>query len=398
MKFLVLIGDGMGDYPRDDLGGKTALEAANTPNMDWIASKGKGGLAQTIPESMQPGSDVANMEIMGYDTTEAFTGRAVFEALSMGLHLGSDDVAFRTNFVTLEDGKMKDYSAGHITTEEAGELIEILDDKLGSESIRFYPGMSYRHIMVWKGGIDSMETTPPHDIIGDDYEPHLPHGKGADEIIAIMEESKKILPETVINKKRETLNNNPASSVWFWGQGKNLQLAAIEEKYGVKGGVISAVDLIRGIGVAAGLKPIFVPGATGYIDTNYVGKAEAALDALKTMDFIYLHVEAPDEASHNGDIKMKIQAIEDFDEKVVGTILSELKDSKDTAILVTCDHRTPVIERTHTREPVPFAYVGPGVETDSMKVFSEDSACSGSVKMVTGHELLNIFIGDFISL
>ncbi|MFC1650009.1 cofactor-independent phosphoglycerate mutase [Candidatus Latescibacterota bacterium] len=398
MKFIVLIGDGMGDYPRADLGGKTALEAANTPNMDWIAANGKGGFAQTIPESMQSGSDVANMEIIGYDTTETFTGRAVFEALSMGHHLGSEDVAFRANFVTLENGKMKDYSADHITTEEAVELINILDDKLGTDTIRFYPGISYRHIMVWKGGKDSMETTPPHDIIDREYKPYLPHGEGADEINGIMEQSRKILEDTVVNKKRETLEKLPASSIWFWGQGRNLTLSAIEEKYGVKGGVISAVDLIRGIGVAAGLKPIFVPGATGYIDTNYIGKAEAALSALKTMDFVYVHVEAPDEAAHNGDIDMKIKAIEDFDSKVVGTILDGLKDNDEAAVLVTCDHRTPVETRTHTREPVPFAYVGPGIETDSMKVFSENGADSGSIKIVNGHELLNIFIGDFISL
>ncbi len=398
MKFLVLIGDGMGDYPLDKLGGKTVLEAANTPNMDWIAAHGRGGLMQTIPDSMQPGSDVANMEIMGYDTTKTYTGRAVFEALSMGHLLGDNDVAFRTNFVTLEDGRMKDYSAGHITTEEAGELIAVLDEKLGTDTIRFYPGISYRHIMVWEGGTDAMTTTPPHDIIGLEYEPYLPQGDGAADIIGMMNDSRKILPETVINKKRVTLNTLPANSIWFWGQGKNLKIPSIEEKYGVKGGVISAVDLVRGIGVAAGLKPIFVPGATGYIDTNYIGKAEAALEALNDLDFIYLHVEAPDEAGHNGDIDMKIGAIEDFDSKVVGTILNELRDSNDAAILVTCDHRTPIIERTHTREPVPFAYTGPGLKEDAMTVFSERDAESGSVDMVTGHDLLHFFIGDFISI
>ena len=398
MKFIVLIGDGMGDYPRDDLKGRTVLEVAETPNMDWIASNGKGGTAQTIPLSMPPGSDVANMEIMSYDTTRTFTGRAVFEALSMGYHLGKDDIAFRANLITLEDGRMKDYSAGHITTEEAAELITILDNALGNETIRFYPGVSYRHLMVWTGGTDAMVTTPPHDIIGLDYELYLPKGEGAAEIISTMEQSRKVLADTLINKKREASGKLPANSLWFWGQGRSLKLTAIEEKFGIKGGVICAVDLIKGIGMAAGLKPIFVPGATGYIDTNYRGKAEAALEALETLDFVYVHVEAPDEAGHNGDLKMKITAIEDFDKMVVGTICEEFKLREDLAILVTCDHRTPIEKRSHTNEPVPFAYSGKGVKKDNMKAFSERDAESGAVQNITGHELLNLFIGDFIEL
>ena len=398
MKFIVLIGDGMGDYPRDDLDGKTVLEVAKTHNMDWIAANGRGGLAQTIPPSMPPGSDVANLEIMGYDTTKTFTGRAVFEALSMKHHLGMEDIAFRANLVTLKDGLMADYSAGHITTEEAIELIKILDDTLGTETIRFYPGVSYRHLMVWKGGKDSMVTTPPHDIIGLEYEPYLPDGDGAAEIINLMEQSREVLRDTLINKKREASGKPPANSLWFWGQGRSLKIPTIEEKFGIKGGVISAVDLIKGIGVAAGLKPIFVPGTTGYIDTNYQGKADAALEALESMDFVYLHVEAPDEAGHNGDVKMKIDAIEDFDAKVVGTIQEQFKLRKDIAIFVTCDHRTPIEKRTHTREPVPFAYVGPGVEQDNMRAFSEHDAESGALQMINGHEILNIYIGDFIKL
>ncbi len=398
MKFIVLIGDGMGDYPRDEFNGKTVLEVAKTPNMDWIAANGRGGLAQTIPPAMPPGSDVANLEIMGYDTTKTFTGRAVFEALSMKRHLGVGDVAFRANLVTLKDGRMIDYSAGHITTQEATGLIKILDNTLGTETIRFYPGVSYRHIMIWKGGKDSMVTTPPHDIIGLDYKPYLPADEGAAEIIKLMEQSRELLKDSLINKKREATGKLPANSLWFWGQGRSLKIPTIEEKFGLKGGVISAVDLIKGIGVAAGLKPIFVPGTTGYIDTNYQGKADAALEALEHMDFVYIHVEAPDEASHNGDVKMKIDAIEDFDAKVVGTILEQSKRREDVAIFVTCDHRTPLEKRTHTREPVPFAYVGPGVEQDNMKAFSELGAESGAVQMINGHELLNLFIGDFIKL
>ena len=398
MKFLVLIGDGMGDYPLPGLDGKTTLEAAETPHMDYVAANGKGGTAQTIPESMQPGSDVANIELMGYDTTRTFTGRAVFEALSMGHHLGADDVAFRANLVTLEDGRMKDYSAGHITTEEASELIARIDEKLGTETLRFYPGVSYRHLMVWSGGTDAMETLPPHDIIGQVYGPYLPKGKRAGKLRSIMRDSEAVLADSLINRKRIASGKLPATSLWLWGQGRSLRMTTIEEKYGLKGGVISAVDLIKGIGVAAGLKPIFVPGATGYVDTNYLGKAEAALKALDTMDFVYVHVEAPDEAGHNGDVAMKIKAIEDFDAKIVGTVLGGLKGRTDTAVLVTCDHRTPIEKRTHTREPVPFAYTGPGIVKDGMEVFSERGAESGSYHILTAHHLLDTFIGEFIKL
>jgi len=398
MKFAVLIGDGMGDYPHEYFNGKTVLEASFTPNMDWIASNGKGGLAATIPESMHPGSDVANMELLGYDTTEKFTGRSVFEALSMGKHLGPDDIAFRANLVTLENGLMKDYSAGHITTEEAEELMNLLDSKIGSETLRFHPGVSYRHLMVKTGGTDQMQTTPPHDIIDQEYSPWLPTGDGGDEIRRIMDESRSVLADAVVNKKRIATGKLPANSLWLWGQGRPLEIMTIEEKFGLKGAVISAVDLIKGIGVAAGLSSIFVPGATGYIDTNYRGKAEAALKVLEDDDFVYVHVEAPDEAGHNGDPAMKKQAIEDFDREVVGTILESYKNREDLAIIVTCDHRTPLVKRTHTRESVPFAFVGPGVEADAMESFSEQAAEQGSSGQIIGNKLLNHFIGDFIAI
>ena len=398
MKFVVLIGDGMGDYPMDDLGGKTVLEVAETDNMDWIAYHGKGGLARTIPPTMHPGSDVANMEILGYDTTQTFAGRAVFEALSMGRHLGSEDVAFRANLVTLENGIMKDYSAGHISTEESGKLMKLLDDEIGSENLRFYQGVSYRNLMIWTGGKDSMVTTPPHDIIGCEYEPWLPKGEGTEEINALMNQSKDILANALVNKKRIASGKLPANSIWLWGQGRMVRLTTIEDKYGLKGGVISAVDLIKGIGIAAGLKSIFVPGATGYIDTNFSGKAKAALEALETRDFVFVHVEAPDEASHSGDVDMKIKAIEYFDREVVGRILEHFKGKDDAAILVMCDHCTPIVKRTHTNEPVPFAYYGPGVSRDNMSTFSERAAEEGSIQMIEGHKLLDLFLGDFIAL
>ena len=398
MKFAVLIGDGMGDYPLGELNGKTVLEAANTPNMDWIAENGRGGLVRTIPPGMHPGSDVANLELLGYDTTREFTGRAVFEALSMGRHITESDVAFRANLVTLEDGRMKDYSAGHITTEEAHEIIRELDEAIGSDTVHFYPGVSYRHLMIWDGGVDSMKTTPPHDIIGQEYEPFLPSGDGSDYILSIMNRSKPVLDESLINKKRCATGKLPANSLWLWGQGRKLSLRTIKQKYGLRGGVISAVDLVKGIGIAAGLKPVFVPGATGYIDTNYQGKADAALKVLKSGDFVYVHVEAPDEAGHNGDIAMKIKAIEDFDALVVGTVLSALRKRSDMAVLVACDHRTPIVRRTHTDEPVPFAFYGPGVATDGMMSFSERAAEKGGIQMIAGNRLLEHFIGDFMTI
>ena len=397
MKYAVLIGDGMGDYPMAELGGKTVLEAANTPNMDWVATQGRGGLVQTVPSSMKPGSDVANMELMGHDTTKSFTGRAVFEALSMGRHLAPGDIAFRANFVTLENGRMADYSADHITTEEAEELIGLIDERLGSDTVHFYPGVSYRHLMVWNGGKDGMETTPPHDIIDREYGPHLPQGDGAEFIQELMDSSKEVLADTIVNQKRLATGKRPATSIWFWGQGQRLELATFEEKYNLTGGVISAVDLIKGIGVAVGLKSVFVPGATGYIDTNFEGKAEAALKILEKDDFVYLHVEAPDEAGHIGDTAMKIKAIEDFDHRVVGTILHSQKARNDMAVLVACDHRTPLIKRTHTREPVPYVYCGPGIEKDSMTCYTERDAEENGMDVIRGHELLGKFFGECVT-
>ncbi len=396
MKFLVLVGDGMGDYPREDLDGKTVLQAAYTPNMDWIARNGKGGLTTTIPPGMAPGSDVANLEIIGYDTTKSFTGRAVFEALSMGHHLEPGDVAFRANLVTLAEGVMRDYSAGHIATEEAAELIAFLDDQLGSKSFRFYPGVSYRHLMIWSGGTDTMVTTPPHDIIGREYEPWLPSGEGADTLLGIMTASQEILKDALTNRKRVASGKLPANSIWLWGQGRPLEILTLKERYGLTGGVISAVDLIKGIGVAAGLQPVFVPGATGYVDTNYRGKAEAAIKVMQTGDFAYVHVEAPDEAGHNGDIILKREAIESFDHEVVGTVLEWARERTDTVVIVLCDHRTPVVERTHTREPVPIAYWGPGITPDAMTAYDEISAESGSLRNIRGCALLDTVIGEFL--
>ena len=364
MKYIILLGDGMADRPRPDLGGQTCLQAARTPNLDRMASSGEVGMVRTVPSGFPPGSDVANLSVMGYDPRQYYTGRSPLEAASIGVQLGPDDVAYRCNLVTLRvsgAGKghrrnaiMEDFSAGHISTQEARALIEEIDRKLGTDQLRFYPGVSYRHLMVWKGGKDRLECTPPHDIQDRSIGDYLPSGDGAEVINQLMEASADILAAHPANKARLEQGKRPANSIWLWGQGKRPSMPTFREKYGLEGAVISAVDLTKGLGVYAGFEVIKVPGATGWIDTNYVGKAEHALFALKTRDIVYLHVEAPDEAGHTGDLKNKIKAIEDFDEFVVGNILAGMRQFDEYRILALPDHPTPLEIRTHSAEPVPF--------------------------------------------
>ncbi|HSB32923.1 MAG TPA: cofactor-independent phosphoglycerate mutase, partial [Nitrospirota bacterium] len=336
MKYIILLGDGMADRPHAELGGKTCLQAARTPNLDQLASLGQVGMVQTVPPGFPPGSDVANLTVMGYDPRKYYSGRSPLEAASIGVKLGPDDVAFRCNLVTLRitGGKsagmhrkavMEDFSAGHISTQEARLLIEEIGNKLGSDRIRFYPGVSYRHLMVWRGGKDRMECTPPHDIQDKDVQDYLPRGEGDETITALMESSLEVLAGHPVNKKRQEAGKRAANSIWLWGQGKRPQMPTFREKYGLEGAMISAVDLTKGIGIYAGFEVVDVPGATGWLDTNYVGKAEHALWALKTKDIAYVHVEAPDEAGHTGDLKNKIKAIEDFDEFIVGNIIHGMK-------------------------------------------------------------------------
>jgi 2,3-bisphosphoglycerate-independent phosphoglycerate mutase len=321
MKYIIILGDGMADYPLKELGDKTPLQAAHTESMDAIAARGTLGMVQTIPEGLSPGSDIANLSILGYDPLRYLTGRAVYEAASAGVNLTPRDVAFRCNLVTL--GKqnnatiMEDYSAGHISTDEAQPIIREIDRQLGNDGIHFYPGVSYRHLMVWTEGIDTVETTPPHDITGKDIAAYLPRGKGSDTLNRIMTEARTILQESPVNKERMAASRPPANALWLWGQGKPITMPTFREKYGLKGSVISAVDLIKGIGIMLGLSPVEVPGATGYLDTNYQGKAEYALKVLEEKEFVFVHVEAPDEASHSGSLANKIRAIEDFDRLVV---------------------------------------------------------------------------------
>lgn len=359
MKYAILIGDGMADYPLDDLQGRTPLAAAKTPNMDFLATHGDLGLVRTIPPGMEPGSDVANLAIMGYDPTVHHTGRAPLEAASMGVNLAPNEVAFRCNLVTLlhtpqGDILMEDYSAGHIDSNEARELIMTINQAMGNGSRRFYPGVSYRHLLVWQGGQEDWQTYPPHDLSGQSVRDYL-NGQGKEKpLLELIKSSWAVLAQHPVNQMRRERGKKPATSIWLWGQGRAPQMPTIPERFGLTGAVISAVDLMRGIGIYAGLKPILVPGATGYLDTNYAGKVAAALDALETMDFVYLHVEAPDEAGHSGDLKSKLQAIEDFDYRVVGPMLQGLQSLGPHRLLLLPDHRTPLSLKTHSPEPVPF--------------------------------------------
>jgi len=392
MKFIFLVGDGMGDYPIDVLNKKTPLMAAKTPNMDFIATHGSIGLVETVPEGMPPGSDVANMTLMGFDPKIYHTGRGPIEAASLGIKASKEDIIFRCNLVTLTEERgrffMADYSAEHISSEEAKILIEALNEGINDEKFKFFAGVSYRHILIWYKGKKEFETLPPHDVIEKDVTDYffsLP-----EEIRSLMGKARFILKKHPINISRINRGLKPANSIWPWGQGKIPDMPKFEEKFGLKGAVISAVDLIKGIGILAGLKIINVPGATGYFDTNYKGKAEYALSALEKLDFVYVHVEAPDEAGHEGNLKAKIESIEAFDEFVVGTILRETKE-KDIKILVTTDHYTPISVRTHVAMPVPFAIFYERKSNVSFRPFSEESAKTSGIFVKPGHHLIELF-------
>ena len=378
MKYIILVGDGMGDYPLAELGGRTPLEAAATPHLDELAQQGELGLARTIPPGMEPGSDIANLSIIGYDPARYHTGRAPLEAAALGVALGPEEVAFRCNLVTLrqEDAGlfMEDYAAGHISSDEAKELITALDAALGQDGRRFYPGVSYRHLLVWKEGRADWRTYPPHDWTGQEVGKLMEEDGAARPLWELIRESWAVLKDQEVNRQRRAAGKRPATSIWLWGQGRPPQLPTLKERFGLTGAVISAVDLIRGIGLYAGLKPILVPGATGYLDTNYAGKVAAALEALKSMDLVFIHVEAPDEAGHSGELPLKLQALEDFDAKVVGPLRRGLKELGDHRLLVLCDHFTPLAVRTHTLEPVPFVLFDSRAQGDQLRFFTENDA------------------------
>ncbi|MEW6606587.1 MAG: cofactor-independent phosphoglycerate mutase [bacterium] len=399
MKYILLVGDGMADYPIPELGEKTPLEVANIPNLNYLAQNGVVGEIKTVPDGMPPGSDVAILSVLGYNPEKYYPGRAPIEAASMGIELKEDEIAFRCNLVTIEDEILKDYSAGHISTSEAKQIIEFLNEKLGSEQVKFYPGVSYRHLMVlkedarWKMQNVRLTCTPPHDITGKPYDSYLPTGEGAEVIRELMFASQGFLENHPVNQNRLKENKNPANMVWLWGQGKPSKMPTLEQKFGLRGAVIAAVDLVRGLGKYAGLEIIDVPGATGYLDTNFIGKAEYALAALKNKDFVFVHVEAPDEAGHNGDLQAKIKAIEDFDSKVVGTIINGLPGIKDEVrICALCDHPTPISLKTHSADNVPFILYGHKIEPDEILEYNEHSAKNTLINFQEGHTLINYFI------
>lgn len=397
MKYAILVGDGMADRPLEALGGRTPLEAANTPWMDSIASQGVLGLVSTIPEGFAPGSDIANLVILGYDPAVHYTGRGPLEAASMGVELSPGDVAFRCNLVhlSLDEPKprMVDFTAGHIGTEKARALIQILDKAVAEEDIRFYPGVSYRHLMVWKGGPLQLRTVPPHDITGKEIESHLPEGQGAEKVLRLMELSQEILRSPSLLELVGEEGDYPPNSIWPWGQGAAPCLEPVAQRLGIKGAIITAVDLLKGLGRYAGFRILDVPGATGYLDTDYQAKGRYALKALQEGDdLVFVHVEAPDEAAHQGSLEEKIRAIESFDRDVVGQVLQGIKSWQQWAVLVLPDHATPLCLRTHSSEPVPFAMLSSKGEHRGGKTFCEAAAALSSREILDGREMLERFI------
>jgi len=402
VKYAVLVGDGMGDYPLGELGGKTPLSAANTRHMDWVADHGEMGLVRTIPEGCETGSDTANLSLLGYDPRVAGCRRGPLEAASLGVALAPEDVAFRCNLVTLgesdEGPVMEDYSAGHITSVESRRLIQDIEERLGDQTFRFYPGVSYRHLMVWKGGRDAIDTMPPHDITGQAVQPYMDRmaSSGGERLLELMSAAEAVLRDHPVNVARRENGKKPANYIWFWGQGHAPHLEAFKKKTGLSGAMISAVDLLRGIGVYTGFQVIRVPGATGYLDTDYDAKARYALWALEDVDLVYVHVEAPDEAGHAGLLEEKIAAIEAFDSRVVGKVLEGLKGFPEHRVMVAMDHHTPISVRTHTTEPVPFAMAGTGISSPPgghSPGFSEAAAQARSFLLEEGHRLMARFVG-----
>lgn len=395
MKLLYLIADGMGDWPLDELGGKTTMEAAHTPNMDELAKTGIMGRAQTVPEGMPPGSDVANMALLGFDPTMYHTGRGPIEAAAQGLDLDPEDLVWRLNLVTVSkltiDGHMRDYSSGHIATEVSRPIVEALQNKLGNDMYTFYPGVQYRHLLVQHGGAAtedaSLLVNPPHDITDKPIKSDLRTFSKSPFLWDLLFEATEVLDDKRVNLSR-------ANSIWPWGQGRPLILPDFKEKSNLSGAVISAVDLIKGLGNASNMTVIDVEGATGLLDTNYQGKVDAALNFLENNDFVFVHLEGPDECGHGGNAQEKVEAISRFDARVVAPLREALKGQK-VAWIVTCDHFTPIAERTHTTDAVPFILNGPGCEPSGIATFSEQSADSTGLKLDNGYELLNFALKKF---
>jgi 2,3-bisphosphoglycerate-independent phosphoglycerate mutase len=396
MKYIIILGDGMSDQPEDEHSGLTPLMAAHKPNIDHLAKIGRNGLLKTIPEKLHPGSEVANLAVLGYDVEAVFEGRGVIEAASMGVQLDEGDLAMRCNLICIADEKIKNHSAGHISTIEAIELIKYLNEELGTERIRFYPGVSYRHLLIIKGGSKLLNCIPPHDVPGTLVADVLPTAiiesgeETAKLLLSLIQESYKLLNNHPINLKRKLDGKDMANSIWPWSPGYKPAMKTLKEMFGIgSGAVISAVDLIQGIGVYAGLDVIKVEGATGLYDTNYEGKAQAAIEALKTRDFVYLHIEASDEAGHEGDYDLKLRTIEYLDGRIVKYIVEEIaKMEEPVAIAVLPDHPTPWKLKTHTRDAVPFLIWYPGIQPDEVQCYDEFAARNGSYGVLKSHQFM----------
>lgn len=396
MKYLIILGDGMSDQPEIEYGGLTPLMAAHKPNIDNLAKLGRNGLLKTIPERLHPGSEVANLAVLGYDVEAVFEGRGVIEAASMGVQLETGDLAMRCNLICIADEKIKNHSSGHISTPEAIVLIDFLNENMGSDNVKFYPGVSYRHLLVIKGGSKSLKCIPPHDVPGTlviDVLPSATNGEGketSDLLLGLIDKSRQLLDNHPINVKRKSEGKDMANSIWPWSPGYKPAMKTLKELYGIQSGaVISAVDLIQGIGVYAGLDVIKVDGATGLYDTNYEGKAKAAIEALKTHDFVYLHVEASDEAGHEGDYDLKLKTIEYLDSRIVKYIVDETSRMEEpVAIAVLPDHPTPWKLKTHTRDAVPFLIYYPGIQPDKVQSYDEIAAKNGDYGILKSQQLM----------
>ncbi len=403
MKYLVMLCDGMADEPFEGLGGKTPMELAKKPMTDSLASKGETGLLRTVQNNMSPGSDVANLAVLGYDARKYYTGRSPLEAMSIGIDLKSDDVTFRTNLVTVsdeenyEDKTILDYCADDISTEEAKVLIEYIEEKLGNDEFSFYPGVAYRHCLVWaKGNPTPGKFTPPHDITGKAVKEYLPTDEAREKLLPLMVKSYELLKDHPVNLKRIEEGKRPANSIWLWGEGTRPMLDSFHSLYGVKGSMVSAVDLLKGIAICAGMRSVDVEGATGYIDTNFEGKAQAAVEEFKNgQDLVYIHVEAPDECGHRGESENKVKSIELIDEKVLTPVVEYLKESgEDFSVLLCPDHPTPLCIRTHSRTPVPYLIYRSNCEKNTGIVsFTEKTASESGIVLENGFEIMSRFIG-----
>jgi 2,3-bisphosphoglycerate-independent phosphoglycerate mutase len=391
-KYAIIIPDGAADEPIEQLGNRTVFEAAEIPNINWVSAQGRQGLVKTIPDGMEPGSDVAQMCLLGYDPRKYYSGRAPIEAMARNVKLSPADWVFRCNLVTIVDGKMADHSAGHISTEEATKLIKELQDQLGNEQIKFYPGVSYRHLLVFSALDFDVKTYPPHDYITKPIEKILPRGKGSEILIDLMARSQQHFANHDINKVRKDLGENQVSSIWLWGQGRKTYMQSFQKRFGIKGVAITAVDLIRGLAKLIGFDLIEVEGATGFIDTNYQGKGSAAIKALDKYDLVFIHIEAPDEASHDGNAQLKKKALEQIDKYIVGPVLDALKGYEKWRILVMPDHPTPVRSGAHSTEAVPFAMAGSNVSGILHTTFSEANAAKSGFHIDNGFELMEYFL------